>query len=100
MGAQMRDLNDLFRSLDVNHDGKITAAEAKQGLKNLKGCPRDVLDTVVKALDKGGSIDYKNFMAQMISEQAHHEGNHFREMFREIDVNGDGYITIDELPKL
>lgn len=98
--AQMRELNDLFSHLDVNNDGQISYEEAKQGLLSLPQCTSDVIQQVVKQLEKDGAIRYKAFMAQMIHAQSRYDSPHLKDMFDEVDANGDGWITKDEMPRL
>jgi len=72
--AQMRELNAIFRQLDADNDGSVTAAEVRQAVQKLSAKAARQLKPLVDAVEKGGSLDYKTFMAQMISEQAHREG--------------------------
>merc|ERR1712217_251946 len=56
------------------------------------------LKPLVDVVEKGGSLDYKTFMAQMIREQAHRE--ELRNLFNKFDSDGDGHISDAEVTKL
>lgn len=99
--AQMRSLNDLFRRLDKDGDGIVTKQEAQEALRETDIRP-EMLQRLVGILTgpDGMGVEYSAFMAQMIGEEVLHEGVRLWDLFCELDLDGDGYLTREELPGL
>ncbi|CAJ1397929.1 unnamed protein product [Effrenium voratum] len=99
--GQMRSLNDLFRSLDSDGDGVVTVQEARDGLRQIDLLGGETLTRLIDLLmGPDGTVEYSAFMAQMIGEQVLHEGVRLWDIFCELDIDGDGYLTREELPGL
>ena len=97
------DFAEAFRVFDKNGDGRITAQELGQVLKELGIVLKsDDIKLMIAELDKdgNGTIEYSEFV-QMMTQPASRDADEFelREAFKCIDLDGNGFISRDELRK-
>lgn len=90
------DFMDAFRIFDTNGDGRITAKELNQVLKDLGIClNKKEIKKMIRDLDKdgNGTIEYSEFV-QMMTMPASRETDEYelREAFKQIDLDGNGYL--------
>ncbi|XP_046543709.1 calmodulin-4-like [Haliotis rubra] len=98
---QMQMYTKMFKEVDLNHDGRLNRSEVK-GLCVELGFSYD--DSQVKQLfseldkDKSGDVTLDEFLFAM---QPITNGKKrcatFRRMFRRMDVNKDGFLSVSEL---
>ncbi|XP_038066088.1 calmodulin-like [Patiria miniata] len=93
---------DAFKQFDKNGDGKISTDELKAVGKVLN---RDFSDADVKQMmeavdtNKSGFVEYDEFEKLMIAQDKKMmEG--VAESFKQIDKDGSGFITLDEMDAL
>jgi len=96
---------DAFRLFDRDNDGRITRSEIVALIESLEGdpnCPQ--VQELIEASERNGkgSIDQSEFMALWISFKAKvgDEGEteaDIKTAFKAYDLDGDGYITKDEM---
>ncbi|KAF8655144.1 hypothetical protein HU200_061281 [Digitaria exilis] len=104
---ELSDLRDQFDAIDVDKNGTISLEELKQALAKdvpwrLKG-PR-VLE-IIEAIDSNtdGLVDFEEFVAATlhVHQLVEHDTEKWKSLsqaaFSKFDVDGDGYITSDEL---
>ncbi|TVU39439.1 hypothetical protein EJB05_12858 [Eragrostis curvula] len=104
---ELSDLRDQFDAIDVDKNGTISLEELKQALAKdvpwrLKG-PR-VME-IIEAIDSNtdGLVDFEEFVAATlhVHQLVEHDTEKWRSLsqaaFDKFDVDGDGYITSDEL---
>ncbi|RCV10431.1 hypothetical protein SEVIR_2G117500v4 [Setaria viridis] len=104
---ELSDLRDQFNAIDVDKNGTISLEELKQALAKdvpwrLKG-PR-VLE-IIEAIDSNtdGLVDFEEFVAATlhVHQLVEHDTEKWKLLsqaaFDKFDVDGDGYITSDEL---
>ncbi|RLN33231.1 calcium-dependent protein kinase 28-like [Panicum miliaceum] len=104
---ELSDLRDQFNAIDVDKNGTISLEELKQALAKdvpwrLKG-PR-VLE-IIEAIDSNtdGLVDFEEFVAatlhvhQLVEQDTAKWKSLSQAAFDKFDVDGDGYITSDEL---
>lgn len=101
LGYDEDDFMDAFRVFDTNGDGRITAKELNHVLKELGiKMTRNEIKKMIGELDKdgNGTIEYSEFVA-MMTAPASRESDEFelREAFKCIDLDGNGFISRDEL---
>ncbi|GLI60831.1 hypothetical protein VaNZ11_002944 [Volvox africanus] len=92
----------LFENLDTDHDGMLSLDELRDGLA--RGCRGELLeDADVKELLKAadlncdGFLDYREFVAATYSLSRMQRNQVLLKAFRHFDLDGDGYITREEL---
>lgn len=96
---------DAFRLFDRDKDGRVTKAEIIDLIESLDGDPKcPQVKELIEASEKNdkGSIDQSEFMTLWIAFKAKvgEEGETEAEIktaFKEYDLDGDGYITKDEM---
>ncbi|XP_022845003.1 calcium-dependent protein kinase 30-like isoform X1 [Olea europaea var. sylvestris] len=93
-------IRDMFMLMDTNNDGKVTYEELKAGLRKVGSQlaePEIKLLMDVADVDGNGVLDYGEFVAVTIHLQRMENDEHFRRAFMFFDIDGSGYIEIDEL---
>lgn len=102
--AYVAELEQLFRQLDVNADGTLTAKEvsnaiARAGAKD-KGLGKK-FDDIARLLDVNGDavISIGEFLETLEAELALEECADLHAAFRAIDKDGSGSVTLAELEK-
>jgi calcium-dependent protein kinase len=97
---EIEGLYALFQEMDENHDGVITIEEMRKAFTQ-KGTqiPENDLRALMAAGDanSNGSLDYEEFLTATLSVAKLQKPEVLRQAFREFDIDGDGYITMDEL---
>jgi calcium-dependent protein kinase len=98
--SQISALRSVFKSLDTNGDGRLTAQELRDGLQkaDIKEIPPD-LQQIMEEVDSDGSgmIDYTEFLAATLDKKTYLQEDVCWAAFRVFDRNGDGKISKDEL---
>ena len=99
---RIKELSEMFKTFDKDGDGKITFDELKEELQNIGDFKTDkeILQMIREVdLDKNGTIEFNEFAIyfdkQIGSIQTRRE--EMRLTFNTFDINGDGFITFDEL---
>ncbi|GIL65354.1 hypothetical protein Vafri_19022 [Volvox africanus] len=92
----------LFENLDTDHDGMLSLDELRDGLA--RECRGELLeDADVKELLKAadlncdGFVDYREFVAATYSLSRMQRNQVLMKAFRHFDLDGDGFITREEL---
>ena len=99
---RIKELSEMFKTFDKDGDGKITFDELKEELQNIGDFKTDkeILQMIREVdLDKNGTIEFNEFAIyfdkQIGSIQTRRE--EMKLTFNTFDINGDGFITFDEL---
>ena len=95
---EIKDLINLFNTLDKNKDGFLTNKEFCEGLKS-KNMNSKTLGRIFKTIDfdNNGKISYTEFVSSLISKEIYFKEEKLRQAFRLFDQDGDGCITFEEL---
>lgn len=98
------DLRTLFKKLDVNNDGKLTAEEMKQGLKDNSEIINadEYIDKIMKETDLDGNkvLDYNEFLLATLDENELISKANLRAAFEIFDVDKSGKISSSELQQI
>lgn len=101
MAMNQSELKRLFQSFDHNGDGNITTKELSNSLQNLgiNVTDKDLLQMTDNVeIDDDGYLDIDGFgaLCRDLMEEKHKEQD-MKEAFGVFDLNGDGFITVEEL---
>ena len=91
----------VFQSMDVNGDGMLSTEEILEGLEKT-GIPIQDPIEIIKSMDsdKSGSISYSEFLAALVDWERELSIEKLTKAFNELDINGDGFISADELGEM
>lgn len=95
-------LQHIFRSLDKNGDGMLSAEEIREGMVKQGLKVPKTFEDAVKGADCNGSgqLDYTEFLAATIDQKLWMQRDVCWAAFRTFDLDGDGKITREELGKV
>jgi calcium-dependent protein kinase len=99
---EVKNLKEIFQSLDANKDGTLTFDEVKNGMEKLKNKGIDMdLENLFKSIDtdNSGRIDYTEFLAASIDQKEFLRQERLNEAFMMLDKKGTGKISKEELKK-
>ena len=93
----IKDLKELFISLDIDGSGTLTLDELKSGLVERHDA-KQILD-MMKAVDTDGSgeIDYTEFIAASMKANVFLREDYLKAAFRMFDKDNSGKIDNDEV---
>lgn len=107
MGGLADFWQDLFTELDLDRDGKVTPEEYKLGMTRLyaQGGPaydrsfRPMMRAILTIVDTDGDgvISPEEFHRAQEAFDTNLSPAHTEALFRRIDADGDGTLTLDEL---
>jgi len=101
--SEIQALKETFLAIDKNGDGILTREELAEAMKQNKSLvlPDDfdkIFDTM--DTDKGGKIDYTEFISAAMDASLYTQENQCWSAFRILDKDGDGQITKEELAEV
>jgi len=101
------DLLRLFREMDRDNDGKITAQELVECFEEVypyksKGDIMKEVKSIIKKIDSNnsGSIDFTEYLVAAMQQQINISKEILESTFLSFDTDGDGQITKQEFMKI
>lgn len=100
---QLKQLHDIFKRFDMDHDGSLTQLELAALLRSLGLKPAgDQIHVLLASIDANanGSIEFEELVDAILpdmNEQVLINQDQLMEVFRSFDRDGNGYITAAEL---
>jgi len=93
----IKDLKELFKSLDTNGDGSISLKELHRGLAKKEN--GETILELMKSIDTDGSgeINYTEFLAATLDASVFMREDYLKTAFKMFDTNGNGKIDHHEL---
>ncbi|OMJ67989.1 hypothetical protein SteCoe_34693 [Stentor coeruleus] len=101
-----KEIKEVFRSLDTDNSGTLSAKEIKEGFRLLFGSEINDIDTEVEKimkqvdLDGSGEIEYSEFVSATLSRQQLLSKERLEMAFMAFDLDGSGTITANELKEV
>jgi calcium-dependent protein kinase len=88
----------VFKSMDVNGDGMLSSEEILEGLKSTGAVISNPIQ-IIKSIDtdKSGVVSYSEFITALVDWEQELTEEKLKKAFMELDVNGDGLISIEEI---
>jgi calcium-dependent protein kinase len=104
MKEEKHAIDEVFRALDINCDGKLTPDEVKVGYRDFfdKDLSQEEVDAIFKRVNfRGtGAIDYSEFVVASMFEKNLLDDARLQAAFKMFDTDGDGFIDADNLKKV
>ena len=97
-------IDEVFRAMDLNGDGKLSKEEIKIGYKEFFG--KDLADEEIDEMfdrvdaDGNGEIDYSEFVVATMNEKNLLSSNKLQTAFKMFDKDGGGSISTDEIKQV
>lgn len=104
--AEREEMMELFRSLDTDNSGTLSAKELKEGFSILFGNEVNDVDGEVEKimkqvdLDGSGEIEYSEFVSATLNRQQLLSKERLELAFRAFDLDQSGTITANELKQV
>ena len=101
INEEIRQLKEEFDKIDVNKDGEISEEELIRCLEVLypheeaKQKAKDIFKEI--DFNNDGTINFSEFLTVNVSKEKLLSGETLKKAFKLFDIDGNGYITIDEL---
>ena len=96
------EIKETFCQYDCNGSGKISKTELRQAMSKKR--PDEEVDLIMRLMDfdNDKKIDLSEYtkMMAVVEYQKKPETEHFKQMFRSLDENKDGFISPDEVRSL
>lgn len=98
----IKDLKEMFYSLDADGDGTVTVEEMREGIAKMGIAVPPDLKAIMEQVDSDGSgvIDYTEFLAATLDMKQYIQEDVCWAAFRVFDLDGNGKITKDELAEV
>merc|ERR1712110_1099647 len=98
----LRQLKDLFMSMDDNNDGTLSIGELKDGLQKAGVSLPPNIDHIWEQIDTDGSgvIDYTEFMAASMDKRKYMEEDVCWKAFKSLDMDSSGTLDREEIMRL
>ena len=103
INEEIKKLKEEFDKIDVNKDGEISKDELIKCLESIypSQVAKNKAEAIFKEIDfnNDGSINFSEFLTVNIQKEKLLNEETLDKAFRMYDLDGNGYITIDELKK-
>ncbi|MCQ2818026.1 MAG: protein kinase, partial [archaeon] len=96
--SEVKEFNDLFMTIDKNHDGVISYPEFKSALKKSKISEENV-KKIFQSMDTDNdqTVNYTEFIAAVLNLKKDLKEEYLQEAFNAFDFNHDGKINKKDL---
>ncbi|CAG9320051.1 unnamed protein product [Blepharisma stoltei] len=98
-GEETHQLEEVFRNIDKNGDGKISIEELEAGILKVKlGASLDAKEIMERCdIDKNGFIDFSEFITAATDWERTLSISKLEKAFKAYDIDGSGSISASEL---
>ena len=97
---EIKELKNIFDSIDINKDGTLTPDEVKTALKKFMN--EDEIKKIFGGIDTNNSnkIEYSEFISALLEKKDYLKKEKLSDSFRMLDKDDDGKITKEEIKKV
>jgi len=97
----IKNLKEIFNSLDKNKDGTLTLDEVKEGVSKIQDSNLNI-EEIFSSIDTDGSgvINYTEFLAATIDQKLYLKEERLYEAFKAFDKDGSGKISVEEIKQV
>ena len=99
---ELAEIKQTFSKLDKNNNGQISAVEVREAISMKRG--DEEVNMIMRLLDfdQDEKISFSEYMKMIavIDYKKTPDATQFKQMFRSLDKNDDGYISPEELKLL
>ena len=98
-----KEMDEAFKRIDVNHDGKLSLDELVEGIKLVyPEIQRSEVEKIFKEIDIDGSgnIDYTEWISATINKKKLLSDKNLKAAFDTFDEDKGGSISVDEIKKI
>lgn len=102
MNDEMKNLRQLFKKVDKNHDGVVTKDEMLYAVENIGlMLTEDEINMIFLKYDnnKRGQLEFTEFLAAFIQRNTLTEKEKLEEFFEYLDDDKTGFVELDELKR-
>ena len=101
-GEEFLEIREAFNALDTDNNGMISLSELKDAMSKKRS--NEEISFIMRLMDINNSstIEFQEYMkmvAVLEYKKPPHE-YHIRQMFKALDQNGDGLISLEEIKSL
>ena len=101
-GSELQHLHSVFRKIDADGNGFISAQELQTALADHLNSNDDNTPTIrhlLQAIDLSGdqAIDYPEFLAATLQRNCYLREDNIRKVFEHLDLDGSGHISFQNL---
>merc|ERR1719253_109829 len=86
--------------MDENNDGVVTKEEALQALAKTRMREGQKSELVEALIGESDAVSYTAFMGQLLAEKREDTVDHMWKIFKELDLDDNGYLDRDEIGKM
>ena len=101
--GENRQIEELFRNLDTNKDGKLSKSELISGYSQIMEQEKatELVESVMQAvdLDNSGFVDFSEFLFASSDPIYMLSNDNLRELFQLLDRDHDGTISLEEFER-
>lgn len=100
--SKVKELSQIFTSLDKDHDGVLSRSELEKGLKEA-GIVDDAQITLLSDsadIDRDGMVNYTELVASLLGAQGRLGSDRLEQAFAVFDCDHDGTISLEELHRM
>jgi calcium-dependent protein kinase len=102
--SHLKDIHAVFRQMDADGNGVLTADEVKKGLHLLGISSSDMPDIdklfINMDMDGSNSIDYTEFCAAALGEKMTQQNDVIWAAFKTFDTDNSGFVSVDNLKQI
>lgn len=99
---EIKNLKEIFNTLDKDNNGSLTLEEVRTGIEKLKDCKDLNFEEVFKSIDTDGSgvINYTEFLAATMDQKLYMKEERLYEAFKVFDKDNSGKISAEEIKSI